>query len=109
MLDIVQQLYLVHDDWFQGFNHFLRLRMVLITCEEENIAVQLEFGVLARLVGGLELIRVLDLVEFVTLVVASGRLVVVRPLTEAHPTKLIFTHLANHMVAAAATLDRPLA
>jgi hypothetical protein len=83
--------------------------MVLISREEENIAVQLEFGVLAGLVGGLELIRVFDLVEFVTLVVSAGRLVMVRPLTEAHPTKLIFTHLANHMIAAAAPLDGTLA
>ena len=82
--------------------------MVLEASEEEDVSVQFLLCVLRRLVRLLKLVRVFDRLIFVALVVAAGRLVVILPITHAHPAKLVLADFASHMVTTAIFLDRPL-
>ena len=83
--------------------------MVLEASEEEDVSVQFLFRVFRRLVRLLKLIRVFDRLIFVALVVAAGRLVVILPITHAHPAKLVLTDFASHMVATLTLLNWPAA
>lgn len=105
----MKQLDFFFDLGQQVLRVFLRFAMVVVAFVVEHVALQLVLRILNLLGLLLERICVLQLIEFIALVIATACRSVILPQSQANPTELVFTSDASHVIAPLIFLDALLA